>query len=353
MAFRGEELVDMVFVLGYCERNTLLASRIYAARYPNRRHPDRAAFISLLERFTNTGTVSYKKRNRAKYVLTEENQFLVLGCVEENPSSSVREISRLTDLSKSSVYRILKMHKYHPYSIQLHQELFERDFEKRLYFCRWALEKINLEENFFGKVLFSDEATFHKNGFVNRHNCHYYDTNNPHQYRTANSQYRWSLNVWAGIMGTHIIGPFFFDQHLTSQIYLDFLQNHFNDLLDDVPLATRRCMWFLHDGAPPHYAAQVRQFLDVVYQHKWIGRGGPIIWPPRSPDLTSCDFFLWGFIKSKVYRTTPTTVEDMRHRIMTAFREITPEMLHNVQRSLCSRFRLCTEQNGRHFEHLI
>ncbi|GBN05744.1 hypothetical protein AVEN_46340-1 [Araneus ventricosus] len=40
--------------------------------------------------------------------------------------------------------------------------------------------------------------------------------------------------------------------------------------------------------------------------HRWIGRAGlddvPLLpWPPRSPDLTLCDFFLWGYVKDKVY----------------------------------------------------
>ena len=31
-------------------------------------------------------------------------------------------------------------------------------------------------------------------------------------------------------------------------------------------------------------------------------------WPPRSCDLTSCDFFLWRFVKSKVYANKPSTI---------------------------------------------
>jgi len=33
----------------------------------------------------------------------------------------------------------------------------------------------------------------------------------------------------------------------------------------------------------------------------WIGRGGPIPWPPQSPDLSPLDFFLWGYIKNNGY----------------------------------------------------
>ena len=61
----------------------------------------------------------------------------------------------------------------------------------------------------------------------------------------------------------------------------------------DTP-AIRREMWFQNDGAPPHFSLQVPVHLNRVYREKWIGRGGAVVWPARSPDLTPLDFFLWG-----------------------------------------------------------
>ena len=42
-------------------------------------------------------------------------------------------------------------------------------------------------------------------------------------------------------------------------------------------------------------------------------------WPARSPDLTPCDFFLWGYMKGKVFSTTPATIEELRERIVREF----------------------------------
>ncbi|CAF5164824.1 unnamed protein product, partial [Rotaria sp. Silwood1] len=53
-------------------------------------------------------------------------------------------------------------------------------------------------------------------------------------------------------------------------------------------------------ASPPHYAQSVRQFLDKKFPNWWIGRREPIDWPPRSPDLTPTDFFLWAIIKDCV-----------------------------------------------------
>jgi len=49
------------------------------------------------------------------------------------------------------------------------------------------------------------------------------------------------------------------------------------------------------NGALSYHARPVRDFL--TYQRRWIGKGGHIAWPPRSPNLTSPDFFLWLFEK--------------------------------------------------------
>ena len=67
--------------------------------------------------------------------------------------------------------------------------------------------------------------------------------------------------------------------------------------MEDVPLNVRMNMWMQHDDAPPHYALYLRQVINEIFDEKWIERGGLVAWPPRSPDLTSPDYFLWGFVK--------------------------------------------------------
>lgn len=348
-----EEMVDMVFILGECYKNCLLASRVYADRYPGRAHPNPRAFQKVLKRFTDTGTVQRAKRVRTKPVLTAGNELQVLEAAVENPVNSVREISRNTDISMRSVHRTLKKYKFHPFKIQLHQELQPQDFQTRQIFCMWAINKIDQDDSYIMRVLFSDESTFHKNGVVNRHNSHYYADENPHIMRIGNHQQRWSLNVWGGILGEHLLGPYFFDGNLNGNNYLRFLRDDLFELLENVPLAARRQMVFQHDGAPAHNSRAIREYLDEKFPDSWIGRGGPARWPPRSPDLTPLDFFLWGYIKNEVYRTVPTTAEDMRERIRTAFRDVSQEVLRAVSRACESKLRLCLQREGRHFEHLV
>ncbi|GBN90374.1 hypothetical protein AVEN_197162-1 [Araneus ventricosus] len=65
----------------------------------------------------------------------------------------------------------------------------------------------------------------------------------------------------------------------------------------------RSSMWFQHDGAPAHYSIDVRLHLNATYGQQWIRRGGPVLWPARSPDLNCLDYFLWEYVKSLVYET--------------------------------------------------
>ena len=65
----------------------------------------------------------------------------------------------------------------------------------------------------------------------------------------------------------------------------------------------RRHMLFQLDGAPPHWGLQVRAFLNDKFLERWIGRGGPAAWPPRSPDINSLDFFLWGYVNIEVFKS--------------------------------------------------
>ncbi|GFU75697.1 uncharacterized protein TNCV_3712421 [Trichonephila clavipes] len=114
-------------------------------------------------------------------------------------------------------------------------------------------------------------------------------------------------------------------------------------------------MWFQQDGAPAHFSISVRNHLDATCGERWIGRGGPVHWPPRSPDLSCLDYFFWGQMKSLVYETPVNSAEELEERISAAAGEIrnTPEILSNVRRSMKRRCEACITCGGRQFEHLL
>jgi hypothetical protein len=143
-------------------------------------------------------------------------------------------------------------------------------------------------------MLFTDEACFTRSGILNVHNAHTWADENPRQTRNMRHQHQFLINVWAGIVGDHLFGPNVSKARLTGNDYPQFLREELPVMLEDVPLTVRQKMWFQHDGAPAHYSLRVRRFFTDSYPQRWIGRGGPVAWPPRSPDLNPLDFILWG-----------------------------------------------------------
>jgi hypothetical protein len=69
-------------------------------------------------------------------------------------------------------------------------------------------------------------------------------------------------------------------------------------------------------------------------------------WPPQPPDLTTADFFLWGYLKDKVYRRQPTNIATLKQYIKEDFNKIPQRMIKNSCRSVISRLKHCIEHNG-------
>ena len=66
--------------------------------------------------------------------------------------------------------------------------------------------------------------------------------------------------------------------------------------------------------------------------NQWIGRGSsPIEFPPRSPNLTVCDFFLWGYLREIVYKNEINDFNELEERIQT---ELSKNTSKNVRKEL-------------------
>ena len=79
-----------------------------------------------------------------------------------------------------------------------------------------------------------------------------------------------------------------------------------------------------------------------------IGIGHQVEWPPRSPDLTPCDYFLLGYLKARVYRTPPVNVQNLERRIraeVTALRR-NHAMIGRAVRHMMIRAQRCLDADG-------
>ncbi|GBM33935.1 hypothetical protein AVEN_178006-1, partial [Araneus ventricosus] len=104
------------------------------------------------------------------------------------------------------------------------------------------------------------------------------------------------------------------------------------------------------DGASPHYCNIVREFLDATFPQRWIGRGAVMAWPPRFPEITPLDFYLWGYVKQHVYSERFNDINHLKQRITDVIHSVTPYVLARVWEELDYRLDVCRATNEAHIE---
>lgn len=350
--FTFGEYADMYMVFGFCNGNANLAKEEYQIRYPQRRHPSTNTFRRLDQRLRETGTFipNYRNSGRPRERRTVQLEEQILDAVYEDPTSSTRQIARELNIpSKTTVHSVLSQNLLHPFHARKVQPLYVNDNVHRRMFCNNILQRTQEEPNFLLHILWSDECLFTRDGVFNSHNFHFWADENPKAVREIGHQRRFSVNVWLGILNLRVVGPIFLPNRLNGIEYVNVLE----EVLDNIPLNLRPNMLYMHDGAPAHNARISRDWLNEHFRNRWIGRNGPIAWPARSPDINPLDFFVWGFLKEKVYATPPVNEEDVINKITAAVRLITPDMLERVLNSLPRRLELCLETDGYQFEQFL
>lgn len=233
----------------------------------------------------------------------------------------------------------------HPYKVSVLQQLYPNDLPARINYCNWFNANIN-NDDILDKTFFTDEAWFNLTGYINSQNYRTWSTENPHEY-IETSLHPEKIGVWIAISRRRIIGPIFFNETVTGEVYRNRILNNFFEQVHDDELTEG---YFMHDGAPAHTAHETIRYLEEFYPDRLISRG---IWAPRSPDLTPPDFFLFGHLKNTIYRNRIHNLDQLKNLITDAIEEINVRTLINVFESLKRRINICIENNGAHFEHLL
>jgi hypothetical protein len=117
----------------------------------------------------------------------------------------------------------------------------------------------------------------------------------------------------------------------------------------------RARMWYMHDGAQAHFSHVMRDVLSNTYHDRWIGRGGPTAWPPRSPDLNPLDFYVFVYLEARVCAAHIDNEMALNHRSVETCQTIRnyPGIFAGTRRSTTRRVEACIESRGGHFEHVL
>ena len=352
-----------VFVVSrYLETKSYQAVRVdFQQRFPGRAMPCKSTIDRNVKKYLEHGTSLNLNRQFSGRRRTARSGQNIADVREEmlaNPRNFSLRRNNL-NLSRCTIQRIISQDlKWHPYKIFTRHALQPNDFQRRITFSRW-FEQAAFNPRFLRRVVIGDEATFSMNGKVSSQNVRMYAPHgNRPDFTYEVSNCREKLSVWVGLCGNSaIIGPYFFDGTVNGRKYLDMLEtfvfpsitnayqaDHGNDGLFNV--------WWFQDGAPAHRLRDVRNRLVNTFGNRLVALGTAVEWPARSPDLTPLDFFLWGYLKSKVYATPPQNIAELRRRITEEINLLrhNPQFVINSIREMRRRTTFCIQQNGHHVE---
>ena len=130
------------------------------------------------------------------------------------------------------------------------------------YFASTVCDRMEEDDKFLNRWVFSDEATFHFSGIVNTHNAIIWGRENPHvSYELERVSPK--VNAWRGISRYKLYGPFMFgEKTVRSGPYLDMLQHFF---IPQLQQDNSMDIVFQQDSAPPHWATVVRDNLHDTF----------------------------------------------------------------------------------------
>lgn len=196
------EQADMIFMYGRANGNGREAARLYQEMFPRRQQPNHKTFAAVFQRLRQSGMLFpfAGDRGRKRDVRTPHVEENILQLVFEDPSVSIREMTSRTQVSRMSIWRVLNEQLLHPYHLQRVQGLTPADFPARVNFCRWFVQQTANPE-FVSFVLFTDEASFNRDGIINFHNQHLWAEENPYGTIQSKHQHKFTVNVWASVVG--------------------------------------------------------------------------------------------------------------------------------------------------------
>jgi hypothetical protein len=134
---------------------------------------------------------------------------------------------------------------------------------------------------------------------------------------------------------------------VNSDRYVNDIPNPF---FNQLTAEEKQYGYFQQDNATAHTASASMVAIREVFEDRIISRG---LWPPRSPDLSFCDFYLWGNLKGKVYKNNPRSIEALQNEITRVVASVTVDELHKVSQNLFRRREARLRAEAGHFQQLL
>ena len=344
-------VIQLYYANGKSPTRTFRLFNTWAVNNNHATRITRKNVLDTMRRFEQRAVIQKDTREKSSLSKNDDALLSVVSCLFQHPGSSLRICAAENDISYSTCQNIARRTlQLYPYRLILTHALTEYDKMVRVDGCQRLLEVVTDDE----LIIYSDEANFRTDGTVNRWNCCIWDYSQPDDFVSKTGQYAKHTTVWAGISKDRLFGPYFFPSTVDGDSYRAVISEIFyNELIasyenvDDI--------WFQQDGASPHTSKETRLLLQQCFGAQVISKDFEHEWPPRSPDLTPCDFYLWGAVKDLVYmHGRVDTVSQLQDLIIGAFNKIRQHHMPHVRNAVLSvrrRMELCIQQQGSQLLH--
>lgn len=310
--------------------------------------PRANAFHRLIKRFGTSGATRPCVPSGRIPTAAEEVE-KIKEFFEKHPSAHVRQASKQLKISVGKVWKILRQKLgWKPFRPHLVQALSPAHQTSRLEACRFWLQHA---EDWFERVLWSDEKWFVLTPAPNRRNTVYWCPSNPHKIVPCKTAHGEKVMAWVGIVDGKCLPVHWFQGSVNAQSYLEMLQTVMWPAVKR--MATKKNYWFQQDGAPCHISATVMEFLRSKFGDRIVSRGSAHHWPAYSPDLSCLDFSFWPQALDHVVETEPQTIKDLKKVVENFAASISEEQLRKMARHTRRRAELCVAAAGGYFEHLL
>ena len=179
-------------------KSDVQTQRRYGTKY-GKNPPSRSSIRRWHKKFMETGSVLDAVRT-GRPRISVENIESVRQAFSRSPMKSIRTAARQLELPPTTVHKVLhKKLRLYAYKVQMLQRLQPNDKPKRKEFADNMLHRISEDEEFLKRICFSDEATFHVSGKLNKHNVRIWGSEHLHEMRELERDSP-KVNVWCGLM---------------------------------------------------------------------------------------------------------------------------------------------------------
>lgn len=300
----------------------------------------RSTIQSIIDRFCTRRTVKNAPRSGRPHVLSKTDERFIVRLIKKDPKISAPTIAatmeeRGVHVSISTLRNILRKNGYHGRVIRKKFFVNKTNREKRLQFAK---KYINKDNDFWNKVIFSDESKFNIFGSDGRRtvwrkkNCEL----NPNNLIPTVKHGGGSVMVW-GCMSAGGVGKLhFIEGTMDHKMYIDILKN--NLLVSAEKLGLENEFIFQQDNDPKHTAHNTKNWLlyNVPQQ---------LHTPPQSPDLNPIEH-LWSILENAIRKRQASNRAEFIEILQQEWDEISPAITKNLVDSMPRRLQAVIDSEG-------